>query len=69
VQEILDALKEVGGEEALAQIEEKNDPAIEAIVASWPARFDVSRAYGLGLDADGTVLDAVKAFKAKIARA
>ncbi|KAL4727075.1 hypothetical protein ACLX1H_005975 [Fusarium chlamydosporum] len=69
VQEILDAVKGVGGEEALAQIEEKNDPAIEAIVASWPARFDVSRAYGLGLDADGTVLDAVEAFQAKIATA
>ncbi|KAF4964297.1 hypothetical protein FSARC_7742 [Fusarium sarcochroum] len=69
VQDMLDALKEVGGEKALAQIEEQRDPAIEAIVNSWPARFDVSRAFGLGLEADGNVLDAVKAFKAKIAKA
>ncbi|KAF5024343.1 hypothetical protein F66182_3573 [Fusarium sp. NRRL 66182] len=69
VQDILDALKEVGGEEALAQIEDKRDAAIEAIVNSWPARFDVSRAYDLGLEADGKVLDAVKAFQAKIAKA
>ena len=62
VQQILDALEQVGGQEALKQIEEKIDPKIEAIVESWPANFDVSRAYGLGLGPDGDVLDAVKAF-------
>ncbi|KAM0234052.1 hypothetical protein ACHAP5_010195 [Fusarium lateritium] len=68
VQDILDALREVGGEKALAHVEEQRDPAIEAIVSSWPARFDVSRALGLGLDADGKVLDAVKAFQAKVTK-
>ncbi|KAG5662643.1 hypothetical protein KAF25_005061 [Fusarium avenaceum] len=68
VQDILDALKEVGGEEALAHVEEQRDPAIEAIVSSWPAKFDVLRALGLGLDADGKVLDAVKAFQAKVVK-
>ncbi|KAM0211138.1 hypothetical protein ACHAQI_005436 [Fusarium lateritium] len=68
VQDILDALKEVGGESALAHVEEQRDPAIEAIVSSWPARFDVSRALGLGLDKDGEVLDAVKAFQAKVTK-
>lgn len=66
VQQILDALEKVGGKEALAQIEEKRDPAIEAIVCSWPARFDVSRGLGLGLEPDGDVVEAVKAFKAQL---
>ncbi|KAH7313922.1 NAD-dependent epimerase/dehydratase [Stachybotrys elegans] len=62
VKGILDALKQVGGEEALRFVEEKHDPKIEAIVGSWPARFDVSRALGLGLKPDGDVLEAVEAF-------
>ncbi|CCF36318.1 NAD dependent epimerase/dehydratase [Colletotrichum higginsianum] len=62
VQEILDAVEKVGGKEALAQIEEKRDPAVLAIVNTWPARFDVSRAYSLGLEPDGPILEAVEAF-------
>ncbi|KAF9878708.1 NAD dependent epimerase/dehydratase [Colletotrichum karsti] len=62
VQEMLDAVEKVGGKEALSLIEEKKDPAILAIVDTWPARYDVSRAYGLGLDPDGTFLEAVEAF-------
>ncbi|KAK1968946.1 NAD dependent epimerase/dehydratase [Colletotrichum sublineola] len=62
VQEILDAVEKVGGKEALAQVEEKSDPAILAIVSTWAARFDVSRAYGLGLEPDGPILEAVEAF-------
>lgn len=63
VQQILDALEKVGGKEAVALIEEKRDPAIEAIVCSWPSRFDVSRGLGLGLELDGDVVEAVRAFK------
>ncbi|CRK33473.1 hypothetical protein BN1723_004159, partial [Verticillium longisporum] len=66
VDQILDALESVGGKEAVSLVEEKRDPAIERIVNSWPSRFDVSRAYGLGLEADGDVLDAVKAFAATL---
>lgn len=62
VQEMLDALKAVGGDEAISQIEEQRDPAIEAIVGSWPARFDVSRAYGLGLAEPEGILETVQAF-------
>ncbi|KAJ0305875.1 hypothetical protein COL5a_002678 [Colletotrichum fioriniae] len=62
VQEILDAVEKVGGKESLALIEEKKDSAILAIVETWAARFDVSRAYGLGLEPDGTILEAVEAF-------
>ncbi|KAL0941451.1 NAD dependent epimerase/dehydratase [Colletotrichum truncatum] len=62
VQEILDAVEKVGGRDALALIEEKKDPGILAIVDTWPARFDVSRAYSLGLEPDGPILEAVEAF-------
>ncbi|TEA13867.1 D-erythronate dehydrogenase [Colletotrichum sidae] len=62
VQEILDAVEKVGGKDALSLIEEKRDPAVLAIVDTWPARFDVSRAYSLGLEPDGPILEAVEAF-------
>ena len=63
VQQILDALEEVGGKEAVALVKEERDDKIEGIVGTWSARFDVSRAYGLGLEKDGSVGDAVRAFK------
>ncbi|KAF6822739.1 NAD dependent epimerase/dehydratase [Colletotrichum plurivorum] len=62
VQEILDAVEKVGGKQALSLIEEKRDPKVLAIVETWAARFDVSRAYGLGLEPDGSILEAVEAF-------
>ncbi|KAF2475965.1 NAD(P)-binding protein [Lindgomyces ingoldianus] len=52
VGEILEALEEVGGKEAVGLVEEKVDPRVEDIVASWPSRFDVSVAKGLGMVED-----------------
>ncbi|KAG8161320.1 hypothetical protein KVR01_009584 [Diaporthe batatas] len=62
VQQMLDALQKVGGSEAIKLIEEERDPKVEAIVGSWPARFDTSRAQGLGLDADQSLVDTVNEF-------
>ncbi|KAH8880524.1 NAD(P)-binding protein [Thozetella sp. PMI_491] len=62
VQEILEALEAVGGQKALALVEEKPDSKIEAIVGSWPARFDVNRATGLGLVGDVSLVETVTAF-------
>ncbi|CAM1503270.1 Fc.00g080460.m01.CDS01 [Cosmosporella sp. VM-42] len=62
VQQILDALEEVGGKKARALVTEQRDEGIERIVGSWSTRFDVTRAYGLGLEQDGSVVDAVRAF-------
>jgi nucleoside-diphosphate-sugar epimerase len=62
VQEILEALEAVGGSKATTLIEEARDPKIEAIVGSWPARFDVGRAKGLGMKDDVTLVETVKAF-------
>ena len=53
VNEMLEALKAVGGQEALQLVEEQRDEAIEKIVLSWPTRLDVSRAKQLGFADDG----------------
>lgn len=62
VQQMLDALEKVGGNEALNLIEEERDSKVEAIVGSWPARFDTSRAEGLGLVSDQTLVETVNEF-------
>ncbi|KAH6894570.1 hypothetical protein B0T10DRAFT_257306 [Thelonectria olida] len=66
VQDILDAVEEVGGKEALACVRDEVDAEVERLVRSWSAKFDVSRAYGLGLAADGELIEAVRAFAATI---
>ena len=50
---MLEALRAVGGDDALKLVEEQRDEATETIVLSWPTRFDVSRAKQLGFADDG----------------
>ncbi|KAF9729047.1 hypothetical protein PMIN06_003330 [Paraphaeosphaeria minitans] len=66
VRQILEALGEVGGEKALKLVEEKHDPKVEAIVASWPSRFDISLAQGLGMAADISLKEEVQSFAASL---
>jgi D-erythronate 2-dehydrogenase len=40
------------GAAAVDLVKHAPDPAIEAIVASWPSRFDTTRATNLGLTGD-----------------
>jgi nucleoside-diphosphate-sugar epimerase len=47
-----ESLDRVTGERRSALIEWRDDPAVGAIVGSWPARFTTARAAGLGLDPD-----------------
>lgn len=68
VHRMLEAVERVGGIEALNLIEETRDPKIEAIVGSWPARFDTSRAKDLGLKADQTLVETVNEFAASLSR-
>ena len=49
---MLDALRELAGEDVRALISHDPDPAIGRIVAGWPARFENRRAAGLGLRTD-----------------
>ncbi len=55
VGEMLDALRRVAGDAVAERVTLENDPAIEAIVASWPARFDGARAASLGLQPDSDI--------------
>jgi nucleoside-diphosphate-sugar epimerase len=52
VQEILDALVEVGGEDKLKLIRDEPDEKMESILRSWPLDVDCSTALGLGLKRD-----------------
>lgn len=69
VGDILNALASVRGETALELIEEKRDPKVEAIVASWPARFDISLAKRLGMASDITLEEEVQSFAASLGSA
>ncbi|KAF4961097.1 hypothetical protein FGADI_513 [Fusarium gaditjirri] len=66
VQDILDAVEKVGGKEAVGYVKDEQNEALYKIVKSWPPWFDASRAKGLGLDGDGELVDAVKAFQERL---
>lgn len=62
VAEMLEALREVAGDEALARVRHEPDAGIEAIVGSWPARFTNERARQLGFRSDKDFREIVEAF-------
>ena len=62
IREMLDALKAVGGDEALKLVEEKRDDATEKIVLSWPTRLDISRAKALGFAEDGMLTNTLQEY-------
>lgn len=64
VAEILAALREVAGGDVADLVSLAPDPAIEAIVGSWPAVFDSRRAAALGLRPDPSFLSVVREYVA-----
>lgn len=62
VGEMLDALRAIAGDAAAARIVEAPDPGIEAIVRSWPARFDNARARALGLEPDPDIASVIRQY-------
>ena len=62
VQEMLDALKAVGGDDALQLVEEKRDAAIEKIVEGWPFRLDTRKALQLGFCEDVALQETIVAY-------
>lgn len=62
VGEMIAALEKVGGAEAVARITHAPDPAIEAIVCSWPAAWDTTRATKLGFTGDADFEAIVRAY-------
>ncbi len=58
----IDALRSVAGEDAVKLIRHQRDPAIEAIISTWPKAFDPQRALQLGFRADASFEAIVKAY-------
>ena len=62
VQDMLDALKEVGGDEALALVKEERDDKVQTIVDGWPTRLETSKAKSLGFAHDGSLEQSLKEY-------
>lgn len=62
VGQMLDALRDIAGDAVAGLVVEAPDPAIEAIVRSWPARFDNARAELLGLTPDPDIASVIRQY-------
>ncbi|MGW2426219.1 D-erythronate dehydrogenase [Streptomyces sp. NPDC001709] len=64
VAEMLATLRQVAGGAVTDLVTVRPDPAVEAIVASWPAVFDNTRAAALGLEPDANFASVVQDYLA-----
>jgi len=62
VSEMVEALGEVAGPEAVGRLRWESDAEVQRIVGSWPARWDVQRAEALGFSGDADFKQIVRAF-------
>ena len=62
VTEMLETLRQVAGDGAVALVRHEPDPRIAAIVSNWPSRFTTRRALELGFRGDGDLREIVDAF-------
>lgn len=60
VEEMIEALERTAGTDATSRITERHDPAIAAIVSTWPGRVEAPRAESLGFRADSSVDDLIR---------
>jgi D-erythronate 2-dehydrogenase len=60
--DMVEALDRVSGQELSALIDWTVDTDVTAIVGSWPARFTATRANGLGLEADSSFDEIIRAY-------
>jgi nucleoside-diphosphate-sugar epimerase len=63
VQDMMDSLARVGGEDKLSLLREEEDPKVKPILYSWPADFDNTRALTLGFKRDTTFDEIVRDYK------
>ncbi|KAL4781856.1 hypothetical protein BJX76DRAFT_334331 [Aspergillus varians] len=63
VQEMMGALAKIGGEDRLALLKEKEDPALRPILDSWPTRFDNAQAISLGMKRDSSFEEVVRDYQ------
>lgn len=62
VSEMLRALRQVAGDAVADKVKLERDPAIEAIVNSWPGNFEATQARRLGFTADPDFPSIIAAF-------
>ena len=62
VGQMIEALREVAGEEVAARIRHEPDADIARIVGGWPARFECQRTKALGLLPDASYQDIIRQF-------
>ncbi|MEN5068192.1 D-erythronate dehydrogenase [Achromobacter aegrifaciens] len=62
--EMVQALREVAGEEIAGRVGWEPDERVERIVGSWPGRWDTARAERLGLRGDADFADIIRAYMA-----
>lgn len=62
VAQMLEALRAVGGDAAVARVKMQPDERIRAIVRTWPGRFETPRATALGFVGDTDVQAIVRAY-------
>jgi nucleoside-diphosphate-sugar epimerase len=65
VEEQIEALREIAGNDVVALIKPKPDAAIMKIVAGWPRNFDPKRAVDLGFKADASFQAIVRTYIAE----
>ena len=58
----IEALRAVGGEEAVARIRHEPDETIARIVSGWPGNFDTRRAHELGFRAEQSFEEIVRVY-------
>jgi D-erythronate 2-dehydrogenase len=68
VREMLDALRQVGGEAAMRRVRFEADERIARIVRTWPAQFNAARATALGFAADQDIVSIVRTYAAAFVR-
>lgn len=63
VQDLLNALVKVAGEDRLQYVKEQTDPVLERILRTWPLKVDDSTALKLGLKRDESAESLVREYK------
>ena len=62
VEEQIEALRKVAGNEVVAKIKHKTDPTITKIVNGWPRNFDPARATALGFKSENSFEEIIKVY-------
>lgn len=62
VREMVEALRIIGGEEALDCLAYEPNPQVQQIVSRWPANFHSQRAYDIGFSKDQPFVETIREF-------